>query len=367
MPTAETLGSKPAFTLGKTLSPSLEQTFDMSRQLASNGMRVAWYYALNRLLDRRASQLGAEPHYKPKRPVPSVRDLFTDLGQLLVADAMAVQAGLYPAMTGTADGPLTHAQRIQAMFADLPEALARRGSEDAATAKAAPGADDLPDYFTQDFHFQTGGYMTEESARLYDIQVETLFMGSASPMRRAVLRPIADALSGRDQRQCTLLDVACGTGQFLRQVRLAWPALRLTGLDLSKAYLGEARHQFEGLRPAELLTANAERMPLPDSSCDIVTCIYLFHELPPQVRRTVANEFARVLKPGGRLIFMDSLQMGDKPGWDGMLEAFPVRFHEPYYRHYTIDDLDRLFTDAGLAMRETTTPFMSKMMVREKM
>ena len=45
-------------------------------------------------------------------------------------------------------------------------------------------------------------------------------------------------------------------------------------------------------------------------------------------------EIARVLKPGGLFVFLDSLQMGDKPGWDGLLEGFPHRFHEPYYRHY---------------------------------
>ncbi len=346
--------------------PSLAQTIDMSRQLAGNGIRVGWYYALNRLVERRANQLGARPHYKPKRPVPDQRELLAELGQLLVADAMAVQAGLYPPMTDAADSPMTHAQRISAMFADLPDALARRGSEDAATAKTVPDADGLPDYFTQDFHFQTGGYLTDDSARLYDVQVETLFMGTAGPMRRALLRPIAEALAGRDQRQCTLLDVACGTGRFLRQVRLAWPALKLVGLDLSKAYLAEGARQFEGLRPADWLAANAEAIPMPDASCDIVTCVYLFHELPPDVRRTVVKEFARVLKPGGRLIFMDSLQMGDKPGWDGMLEAFPVRFHEPYFRHYAIDDLDTLFTEAGLSMRETAMPFLSKMMVRAR-
>jgi hypothetical protein len=75
---------------------------------------------------------------------------------------------------------------------------------------------------------------------------------------------------------------------------------------------------------------------------------------------------ARVLKPGGLLVFMDSLQMGDRPGWDGLLEAFPVRFHEPYYRHYTIDDLDALFDAAGLAREHTENVFLSKMMVRRK-
>ena len=76
---------------------------------------------------------------------------------------------------------------------------------------------------------------------------------------------------------------------------------------------------------------------------------------------------AHPIKPGGRLIFMDSLQMGDKPGWDGLLEAFPLRFHEPYYRQYAIDDLDRLFGDAGLFAMETATPFLSKLMVRQKL
>ena len=339
----------------------------MSQQLAGQGLRVAWYFALNRLLERHAGRFAAAPAYKPRRPVPTQQELFADLGQLLMADAANVSAGLYPAMTDAADAPLTHAARIRAMFADLPAALARRGTEDAASAKTAPDAEGLPDYFTQDFHFQTGGYLTDESARLYDIQVETLFMGTAGPMRRAALRPISEALAGKDQRQCSLLDVACGTGRFLRQVRLAWPALQLTGLDLSKAYLGEGQRQFADLRPAQWLSANAETIPLPDASQDIVTCIYLFHELPPDVRRTVTAEFARVLKPGGRLIFIDSLQMGDKPNFDGMLEAFPVRFHEPYFRHYAIDDLDALFSAAGLVPRETALPFLSKMLVREKL
>jgi hypothetical protein len=42
-----------------------------------------------------------------------------------------------------------------------------------------------------------------------------------------------------------------------------------------------------------------------------------------------SREFARVLKPGGRLVVVDSLQMGDEPDYDGMLELFPQNYHEP--------------------------------------
>src|SRR5690606_20944483 len=204
--------------------------------------------------------------------------------------------------------------RFRLMMADLPAALERRASRDASSARAQSEAAHLPDYYTQDFHFQAGGYLSDDSARLYDLQVETLFYGSAGAMRRAGLAQIAQFLRGRDQRQMAMLDVACGTGRFLRQVRLAFPALKLAGLDLSEPYLREAERHMHGLRPAELIAGNAEAIPLPDASQDIVTCIYLFHELPPEVRRRVTSEIARVLKPGGLFVFVDSLQMGDKPG-----------------------------------------------------
>jgi ubiquinone/menaquinone biosynthesis C-methylase UbiE len=338
----------------------------MASQLANQAVRFGWYFGINRLLDRQSASLGERPSYKPTRPVPDTRTLLADLAQLMLADARAVQDGIYPPLPDAGDTPFEHLARIRHMFAYLPSALLRRGTEDASSARQSPEAAHLPDYFTQDFHFQTGGYLTDESAKLYDVQVETLFMGAAGPMRRAAFKPIADALRWRDQRNLKLLDVACGTGRFLRQVRLAYPALTLTGLDLSSPYLTEAQRQFAGLRAGQWLQANAEAMPLADASQDVVTCIFMFHELPPEVRGRVASEMARVLKPGGTLVLIDSLQMGDKPGWDGMLEAFPVRFHEPYYRHYAIHDLHALFRSQGLTAVETSLHFMSKMMVWRK-
>jgi ubiquinone/menaquinone biosynthesis C-methylase UbiE len=338
----------------------------MAAQLAGQSLRLGWYLALHRALDWQTDRLGKTPRYKPTRPVPTLRELLADLGQLLVSDALAVRDGLYPPMDDDAASLPSHLARVRDMFADLPEAYRRRAERDASTAREHAAAGNVPEYYAQDFHFQTGGYLTEDSARLYDVQVETLFMGAAGPMRRTLLTPMAEYMRGRDQRKMTLVDVACGTGRFLRQVRLAYPAMMLKGIDLSQPYLGEARRQLRGLRAAEFIEAPAENMPLADSSVDIVSCIFLYHELPPDVRRQVTAEMARILKPGGLFLFMDSLQMGDKPGWDGLLEAFPHRFHEPYYRHYATDDLDAMFTAAGLEPDMTSTPFLSKLMVRVK-
>ncbi|MGF1650955.1 MAG: methyltransferase domain-containing protein [Hyphomicrobiaceae bacterium] len=336
----------------------------MALDLGANVLRVGWYFGVNRIVERQTSRLGAARNFVPTRPVPSQRELFRDLAELMRADAEAVGAGRYPPTEIGPTPPLSHLGRVRAMLRDLPSALERRAASDAGSARQLADHGELPDYFTQDFHFQTGGYLTEDSARLYDVQVETLFYGSASLMRRAALGPILDAVDGRDQRTLALADIACGTGRLLREIRRALPAIRLTGVDLSAAYLDEAARHMGTLRQADWRAGNAEAIPLEDASQDIVVSVFLFHELPPQVRRTVASEFARILKPGGRLVFVDSLQMGDRPGWDGMLEAFPVRFHEPYYRHYAIDDLDAVFADAGLDAVETRLAFLSKIMVR---
>ena len=348
------------------MAKQLSSTFAMSTQLAANAARFGLFYAVNRAMDAQARRLGQRPAYKPKRAVPSERDLMASLGQLFVADADAVGRGLYAAAESDPDGMSGIVARLREMFVEFPQALARRDAADADSVRLESGADGLPDYYVQDFHFQGGGYLSERSARIYDVQVESLFYGAAQAMRRAALRFVAEAIAGRDQRRLSLLDVACGTGRLLRDARLAWPAMGLTGLDLSPAYLGEARRHMGSLRSVSFVEANAEAIPLPDASQEIVTSVFMFHELPPVVRRGVAGEISRVLKPGGTLVFVDSLQMGDRPGWDGLLEAFPVRFHEPYFRGYALDDLDGLFNAAGLVAEAQSLAFLSKVMVRRK-
>ncbi len=344
----------------------MPNTLGQAAQLAGNSLRFGWYYGINRMVDRRTQRLGARPAGKPTRPVPSRQELLTDMASVFLNDAAAIRAGLYPQMNDEPGGFGEHLQRLRLMLTDLPQAFQRRQAADAGTARSMPQSANLPDYYTQDFHFQTGGYLSEQSAKLYDVQVETLFYGSANVMRRAALRPIAEFAAGRDQRQLAALDVACGTGRFLRQLRLAFPAMRLAGIDLSETYLAEARRHCRGLRPVDFAPGNAEQLDVADASQDIATCIFLFHELPPDVRRRVTAEIARVLKPGGLFVFIDSLQMGDRPGWDGLLENFPVRFHEPYFRHYAIDNLDEVFSSAGLAAVSSNPVFLSKLMVRRK-
>lgn len=95
------------------------------------------------------------------------------------------------------------------------------------------------------------------------------------------------------------------------------------------------------------LQTAAEKLDVPDSSQDIVYAVYLFHELPADVRRQAIKEMARVTKPGGIVILTDSAQLGDRLVYDDTLGRFSD-FNEPFYCDYIATPLGPLFEEAGL-------------------
>src|SRR6516164_11795782 len=146
----------------------------------------------------------------------------------------------------------------------------------------------------------------------------------------------------------------------------AWPRLQIVGLDMSDAYVRHARRHLGRWSRTRFVVGKAEAIPFPDSSQDAVTSIFLFHELPPKVRRSALRECARVLKPGGRLILQDSLQHHDRPDYEGLLRLFPQSYHEPYYASYTKEDFAALASGCGLIHVRSVMAFVSKIMVFDK-
>jgi len=334
----------------------------------SQGARSAWYFghylAAQRLYQSRHL---AEQHAKPARSAAASRKAVGQAQQdLLAKDWQNIARGVYRMPQDTMPPVKDWLEGSLRFFKDLPKSHERRSNKDFRDVKATHPQGLYPKYYLQNFHYQTDGWLSEESAKLYDFQVETVFAGTADAMRRQALVPVSGALAGKDQRYVTLLDVACGTGRFLRDVKLNYPRLDVSALDLSQSYLNEARRALRNYRAVDFVHANAEATPFDDNSFDIVTCIYLFHELPTQVRHRIAAEMVRVLKPGGVLVFMDSLQLGDTPELDGLLERFPSNFHEPYYSSYIRSDLMSIFEPLGLLHRETEVAFLSKLLTFEK-
>jgi ubiquinone/menaquinone biosynthesis C-methylase UbiE len=334
--------------------------------------RVAWYVG-HAMVMRRLSQAVREragesprPQAHTDAPVPDRKRLYADMATLFRQDLANVEAGIYP-LPADHDGSLPILlERSRLFFEDLPEVHRRREHGDHRQVLNDDTRGKRPGYYLQNFHFQSGGWMTRDSAQRYDTQVEVLFNGSANATRRQALLPLHELFAGRDQRRLRLLDVGCGTGRFLDVFKQAWPRLPVLGLDMSEAYVAEAKRHLKHWCWFNLMVAKGEAIPLPNESQDAVTSIFMFHELPPKVRRSVFHEFARVLKPGGRLVVVDSLQIGDEPDYDGMLELFPQNYHEPYYAGYLAEDFGAIARDCGLAHVRDVNAFVSKVMVFDK-
>lgn len=334
--------------------------------------RLVWYVGQHAAMNWLARRAQLEPHEsrrpRPKTtaPIPDRERLYEDMATLFRQDLANVEAGIYPLPADRDGSPATILYRSFLFFQDLPDVHRRRESGAHSEVLSEETLGKRPRYYLQNFHFQTGGWMTEDSARRYDTQVEVLFNGTANAIRRQALPPLHELFAGRDQRRLSLLDVGCGTGRFLDCVKQTWPRLPCIGVDMSEAYIREARRHLRRWGWNKLVVANGEAIPVPTSSQDAVTSIFTFHELPPKVRRAVFREFARVLRPGGRLVIVDSLQTGDRPDYDGLLELFPQNFHEPYFAGYLREDFRAIAQDCGLSHVRDVNAFVSKVMVFDK-
>lgn len=334
------------------------------------GSRVAFYALLAEAMQRitriTLKDFPKPPSPVPDGPVPDRNRIFSDIGKLFLADLRSIERGEYPKPGDGGLSPRELFETTRAFLKDVPE-VARRRAEAAhqEVFHNNPEPEGLPRYYKQNFHFQTDGWLSEGSARLYEFQVEVLFKGATAAMRRRGLVPLNEILRKADRRKIAYVDVACGAGGFLRASLEAFPGLRGTGVDLSEPYLSLGKQRM-GKNRACFVNALAEKLPFADQSLDVVSCVFLFHELPPKVRRQVAGEFARVLKPGGSLLFVDSLQTGDEPDYDGLLSLFPQLFHEPYYNSYLSSDLEGLFARAGLRQTHLVHAFVSKVAAYRK-
>jgi ubiquinone/menaquinone biosynthesis C-methylase UbiE len=96
------------------------------------------------------------------------------------------------------------------------------------------------------------------------------------------------------------LELGCGTGVFLS--RVSGCGASIAGVDLSRDLLARARSAVRERRDVTLVCGNAERLPFPDRSFDVVYGSSVLHHLD---LTTAAAETFRVLRPGGRAVFTE--------------------------------------------------------------
>jgi ubiquinone/menaquinone biosynthesis C-methylase UbiE len=363
--TSNRFNFRQAISMPDTLTKLTYQTFQQGKSIFGLTHKTISSRLLN-LLYPPVNELKTQP-IEPK----ILLEIQQRLNQILETDWQDAQKGVYPEEM-LFDNPWEDFFRYYPMVClDIPKIWERANQKRHQDFSPEISTEGYPSYYLQNFHHQTDGYLSDMSANLYDLQVEILFNGSADAMRRRILAPLKQSLkafSSIPAQQIKVLDVACGTGRTLKFMRGTLPSASLFGTDLSPAYLRKA-NQLLSENPGELpqlMQANAEELPYLDNYFQAVTCVFMFHELPPDARQNVINQAFRVMQPGGVLIICDSVQAIDSPELMPLMESFPTMFHEPYYRHYTTDNLVERLEKAGFRNITTENHFMSKYWVAHK-
>jgi len=134
--------------------------------------------------------------------------------------------------------------------------------------------------------------MFDTIAPRYDLVNRVMTFGLDVRWRKRSVRELGLTKGSR------VLDLACGTGDFCRELGRA--GLQVIGADLSYGMLAAARTD------APLVQADILRLPVPDGAIDGVTCGFALRnlvELPG-----FFAELARVLRPGGRIALLEVAQ-----------------------------------------------------------
>lgn len=302
------------------------------------------------------SQLYANKDTAKPPQLSELKALAKEIYSLHKVDVENIKNDVYPAAVIPLNSPFSHTKNLIQVWKDallVAQRMKTKKHKDF-SSEAQGYLQSVPDYYSRNFHFQTDGYLSQDSAKIYDHQVEILFNGTAQTMRRLALPPLRKIFSRHAEIE--ILDLACGPGSLTKDLALTFPRARITAVDLSFPYLKEAQKKLRHFPKVNFLQANAENLPFKDKQFDAITCSYLFHELPQKTRHIVLKEALRTLKPGGVLSIVDSIQANEAPHLEWAVQSFPVSYHEPFYKNYLNNPLEdelkkitpaRVFTQRG--------------------
>ncbi len=208
---------------------------------------------------------------------------------------------------------------------------------------------------------EAAGYQDEHGEFLGDVDL----LWCPEGLREAQARLLGE-VSGRD-----VLEIGCGAAQGARW--LVAQGARVTAFDVSLGQLQQARvlDERSRVRVPRLVQADAQRLPFADAAFDLA--VSAFGALPFVADSAgTMREIARVLRPGGRLVFSTTHPVRwafpDDPGPLGLTLAQSYFDRTPYVEvdgrgdasyvehHRTLGDRVRELRAAGFVLEDLLEP-----------
>ncbi len=164
-------------------------------------------------------------------------------------------------------------------------------------------------------------------------------------VEEAAMRRLLPSVEG-----AACLDLACGSGRYLR-ILAGGGAARTVGVDAVPQMLAEARRLEP---PHELVRGRFDRLPFPDGFFDLVVCALAVGHTADL--GAVVGEAARVLRPGGVLLYSDFHPEAARTGGERTFTADDGVTYRLEHHVHELDDHRRACRSAGLTIDEVLEP-----------
>jgi ubiquinone/menaquinone biosynthesis C-methylase UbiE len=160
-----------------------------------------------------------------------------------------------------------------------------------------------------------GRYYTGRQARDYDTRLRAFTTCTHTEALAVIDFEALRRVGQREGRSPRVLDVACGTGLFLKQILERAPMINAHGIDGSADMLEQARARLSGYPNAHLeqVLVGADgtaTLPFAQDSFDLITCTNALHAIPDALG--ALTEWRRLLRPAG-LIALEDLARREAP------------------------------------------------------
>ncbi|MFX1297705.1 MAG: class I SAM-dependent methyltransferase [Promethearchaeota archaeon] len=162
---------------------------------------------------------------------------------------------------------------------------------------------------------------TRERVERYILSTEKLINYRYKPFAKQVVDSINYLLLEGNPK---ILDIGCGPGLLLFEIKKIIPNVKLIGIDSSKQMLEIAREKAEQnkIEGLDLKKGFAEDIPLPNEDVEVVVCLNCLHDFKDA--RKAIEQVYRILREGGIFILKD--KNGAYPRWRMRIHFIPLTF-----------------------------------------
>jgi len=205
-----------------------------------------------------------------------------------------------------------------------------------------------------EIHTQPGNYHGEFAGILYHTMIGPFLVhrDDHDEMGWALARGIPDRGYKR------IVDLGCGIGKSTLPYCDLYPEAEVIGIDYAAPMLKYAHRLSESRgKRVRYVQSYAERTGLEENSADLVTAIWLFHEMPRAARAATVREALRILRPGGFFAIMESPPFKELREQYGPLSAFLLdstgrRMSDPFIPEFFSCDRVAMLAEGGFVDTE---------------